>query len=107
MIKDAKKKALTELEKLKKELQGRRMGLQDLEDHLLQLPLTHRIIYKSLENGVLQVYYGSMTLTFRAKSGIIEIDEKFDLWNEDGVGFIGTFTSKTLKMECSSGKELD
>lgn len=101
-LKETKKLALTELERLKKELKGID-SLPDLESHLSHLPLFHRIIYKSVEKGVLEAYYGSMTLKFYVKSGIISLDEKVDLWNEDGVGYIGTFTSKTLQMECDSG----
>lgn len=102
-MKEAKKAALTELEGLKKELKGVKPDLDALEQHLTHLPLFHRIIYKSQEKALLQVYYASMTLTFSIKSGIITIENKIDLWNKDGVGFIGTFTPKTLRLECESG----
>lgn len=101
--KDAKKTALTELEQLKKGLKGLDPDLDKLESHLSHLPLFHRTIYKSQEKAILQVYYGTMTLTFCLKNGIIELTEKVELWNEDGVGYIGTFTPKTLKMECDVG----
>lgn len=98
-----KKAALTQLELLKKEVKGIDADLDKLESHLTHLPLFHRTIYKSQEKALLQVYYGSMTLTFCLKNGNIELLEKVDLWNEDGVGYIGTFTPKTLKLECESG----
>lgn len=99
-VKDAKKKALKELEGLKKELDGRKMQLSELESHLHSLPLFNRVIYKSQENGILEVLYSNMTLKIYVKSGIISLDEKVDLWNEEGGGFLGTFTLKTLGLEC-------
>ena len=101
-MKEAKKAALTELEGLKKELKGVNPDLDALEQHLTHLPLFHRIIYKSQEKALLQVYYGSMTLTFSIKSGIISLDENVEVWNKDGIGYIGNFTPKTLKLECDS-----
>lgn len=107
--KDAKKKALKELEGLKKELLKagpRSVSVDALATYLNSLPLFKRIIYISREKGILQIYYSNMTLTIYIKSGIIQLDDKFDLWNEEETGFIGTFTSKTLQMECT-GKELE
>ena len=100
--KDAKKRALTELERLKKEVKGID-DLDKLESHLSHLPLFHRILYKSTANGALYAYYDCMTLKFFLKNDIIVIDEKVDLWNEDGTGYIGQFTPKTLQLECSDG----
>lgn len=101
--KDLKKKAIKEIEGVKKELDGRKMSLAELESRVSHLPLFNRVIYKSVKDGILEVIYSNMTLKFYVKSGIISLDEKVDLWNEDGVGYIGTFTSKTLQMECNSG----
>lgn len=101
--KDLKKKAIKEIEGVKKELDGRKMSLAELESHLSHLPLFHRVIYKSVKDGVLEVIYSNMTLKFLVKSGIIQLDEKVDLWNDDLIGYIGRYTISTLKMECSDG----
>ena len=102
-MKEAKKAALKELEGLRKELKGLPPDLDALEQHLSHLPLFHRIIYKSRESGILEAYYGHMTLKFLLKCGIIELSEKVELWNEDGIGYIGAFTPKTLQLECENG----
>lgn len=101
--KDVKKKALKELEGLKKSLKGVNPDLDAVELTLSQLPLFKRILYRSDSRGILEIYYGDMTLKILVKDGIISINECVEVWNSDGVGFIGTFTAKTLKMECSDG----
>ena len=101
--KEAKKLALKELERLRKDLKEVHPDLASLRNHLSQLPLFDRFTYESKENGVLKVHYAHMTLTFYVKSGSIILDKSFDLWNDSGIGFIGTFTDTTLKMECEDG----
>lgn len=101
--KEAKKLALKELERLKKTLKGVHPDLASLHNHLSQLPQLDRFTYESKENGVLKAHYAHMTLTFYIKSGNIILDKSFDLWNDSGIGFIGTFTDKTLKLECEDG----
>jgi hypothetical protein len=103
MDKIAKKTAIKELEELKKELDGRKMSLNQLESHLKHLTPYNRTLYKSVERGILEVYYGSMTLRFYVKSGIISLDEKIGLWNENGIGYVGQFTLKTLQLESGDG----
>lgn len=104
-MKEAKKLALKELEGLKKSLKGVNPDLDAIETHLNSLPLFHRVIYRSDKKGELEIYYGSMTLKIFINCGIININEHLELWNGDGQGFLGTFTPKTLGMECSG--ELD
>lgn len=102
IVKEAKNLALTELEGLKKEIEGKKMNLDQLESHLNSLPNFHRILYKSQEKALLEVYYGHITLKIYVKCGIISLDNQVSVWEED-CGFIGTFTPKTLKMECEDG----
>lgn len=103
IAKEAKNLALTELEGLKKDIEGRKMQLDQLESHLNSLPNFHRILYKSQEKALLEVYYGHITLKIYVKCGIISLDNQVSVWEEDGNGFIGTFTPKTLQMECDLG----
>ena len=103
--KDIKKKALKELEGLKKALKEADPDLDAVEVILSQLPLFHRILYRSNKKGVLEIYYGHMTLKIIIKCGIIEINERIELWNSEESGYLGIFTPKTLKLECS--EELD
>ena len=107
MTKDAKKKAIKELELVRKELDGAKMQLDQLESHLHSLPLFHRVIYKSKKDGILEAVYSNMTLKFYVKSGIIQLDSQFMLWNENLTGYVGRYSLRTLKMECSDGEELD
>lgn len=99
--KDIKKTALKELEGLKKALKGVDPDLDAVELTLSQLPLFHRILYRSDKKGILEIYYGHMTLKIIIKCDIIDINEKVELWNGEEPGFLGTFTPKTLKMECT------
>ena len=101
--KDLKKKAIKEIEGVKKELDGRKMSLAELESRVSHLPLFNRVIYNSVKDGILEVIYSNMTLKFLVKSGIIQLDEKVDLWNDDLIGYIGRYTISTLRMECSDG----
>ncbi len=103
MTKEAKKKALTELAALKKSLKGVNPDLDAVRTHLNSLPLFNRVTYSSREKGELRISYSNMTLTIYVKSGNIILDNRFDLWNESGVGYVGSFTDKTLQMECSDG----
>ena len=98
-----KNEAKKELEEVRKDVEGRKMNLDQLESHLTSLPNFHRIIYKSQEKACLEAYIGHITLKFYVKCGIISIDNQVSVWGEDGIGFIGTFTPKTLQMECDSG----
>ena len=103
MTKEAKKKALTELAALKKSLKGVNPDLDAVRTHLNSLPLFNRFTYESREKGELRLSYSNMTLTIYIKNGNIILDNHFDLWNESGVGYVGSFTDKTLQMECSDG----
>ena len=107
MDKLAKKKAAKEFDGVRKELDGAKMDLDQLESHLNSLPLFHRVIYKSVEKGILEVVYSNMTLKFYVKNGIIQLDSQFMLWNENLTGYVGRYSLRTLKMECSDGEELD
>lgn len=107
MDKLAKKKAAKEFDGVRKELDGAKMDLDQLESHLTHLPLFHRVIYKSVEKGILEAVYSNMTLKFYVKSGIIQLDSQFMLWNENLTGYVGRYSLRTLKMECSDGEELD
>ena len=99
MDKDAKKLALTELKKLQKDLAGIQPDIPAIKTYLSSSPLFKRFLYTGCNE--LQVYYSNMTLTIYIKDGNILVNDKIDLWDSSGVGFIGSFTNKTLKLESS------
>ena len=105
MEKSYKKEILKELEALKKKLKGLDPTLDALQLYLTQQPLYHRTLTRYDSKGEMTVYYGNMTLTFYLKSDNIIIGDVFELWDDSGTGFVGSFTIKTLQMEGSG--ELD
>lgn len=105
MEKNYKNNILKELEALKKKLKGLNPDLDALQLMLSQDKLYHRTLTRYDSKGEMTVYYGDITLTFYLKSGNIIIGDVFELWDDSGTGFIGSFTIKTLQMEGSG--ELD
>lgn len=99
ITKDAKKLALTELEKLKKSLKDVDANIPSIRAFLQSSPLFKRVLFSS--SDTLTIFYSNMTLTIYIKDGNILVNDKIDLWDSSGVGFIGSFTNKTLKLESS------
>ena len=91
----------------------------ELKKLLKKEPADFHILYENLRNyehfknyvesresrGSLVFNYANMTLTILVKNGIINLQNTIQLWNENGVGWVGEFTYKTLSMEISN--ELD
>lgn len=101
ITKDVKKLALTELEKLKKSLKDVDANIPSIRAFLQSTPLFKRVLFSS--SDTLTIFYSNMTLTIYIEDGNILVNDRFGLWSESGVGFVGSFTTKTLKLECSDG----
>lgn len=105
MEKNYKDNILKELKRLKKDVKELDQSFDALQLYLSQQPLYKRTLSRYDSKGEMTVYYGDFTLTFYLKSGNIIIGDVVDIWQSSGIGFVGSYTAKTLQMEGSG--ELD
>lgn len=101
----SKQNALKKYRELKKLLKNEQGDFQILYENLRKYPDFQNYVESRESRGSLVFNYANMTLKILVKNGIIYLQDEIQLWDESGIGFIGDFTTKTLRMETSS--ELD